>query len=306
MSILSRAKLHLKALKTKDGRFVWLAKRGFYKNMDDEEYLKRMFRIFMDGELDFENPKTFSEKIQWLKVYNKDPELGKKVDKNQAKKIVADLIGEEYVIPTLNVWDSPEDIDFDVLPKQFVLKCTHDSGGLVICKDKDKLDRQKAIKKLKKSLKRDYSSFSREWPYSMAQRKIIAEKYMEDSSGKGLNDYKFYCFNGEPKMLLVVSGRGEHDTRFDHYDMDFNRMDIKKRYKQSDEKIEKPVTFEKMKEFAKLLSKDDAFVRIDFYEIDGKLYFGEYTFFPASGWAKFDPEEYDIEMGSWLKLPEKK
>ena len=227
------------------------------------------------------------------------------VDKYEAKKYVANIIGEEYIIPTLGVYDKFEDINFATLPNQFVIKCTHDSGGLIICKDKTKLNIKEARKKINKSLKRNYFYTGREWPYKNVKPRIIAEQYMVDESGTELKDYKFFCFNGEPKLLFVAKDR-PYATKFNYYDMDFKKLPFKQHYKNFNDYIEKPKGFEKMIELSRKLSKDIPHVRVDFYDINGKVYFGELTFYHFSGFEKFEPEEWDRILGDMLKLPKEK
>lgn len=275
----------------------------FYKS--DENYLKKLFRLKMGKELNLENPKTFSEKLQWLKLHDRKPEYTQMVDKAEVKKYVANLIGEEYIIPTLGVYDSVDEINFDALPNQFVLKCTHDSGGLVICKDKSKLDIKLAKKRLAKNLKRDYYYQKREWPYKNVKPRIIAEQYITDSSGV-LNDYKFFCFNGEPKVILVATDRDSTTgVCFDYFDIDFKHLPFEQGGPNSKKQILRPKSMEKMVDIAAKLSFDIPHVRIDLYDVDGKIYFGEITFFDSSGMAEFNPKEWDFIMGSWINLNDK-
>ncbi len=287
--------------------FMFLSNRGFFNRMSDETYLKLRYNCIMGKKLNLDNPVTYNEKLQWLKLYDRKPEYTKMVDKYEAKKYVADIIGEEYIIPTLGVWDNVNDIDFDTLPNQFVLKCTHDSGGIVICKDKATFDIENAKNTLNHFLNRNFYSVHREWPYKDVQPRIIAEKYMEDESGKDLKDYKFFCFNGEPKLLYISEGLSDHSTaKISFADMDYNIAEFKRNdFKPFDELPKKPINFEKMKELAKVLSKDRAFIRVDFYEINKKIFFGELTFFPCSGYLPFDPEKYDKILGDWITLPNK-
>lgn len=275
--------------------------------MSDKAYLKLRYNCIMGKKLNLDNPVTYNEKLQWLKLYDRKPEYTKMVDKYEAKKYVADIIGEEYIIPTLGVWDNVNDIDFDTLPNQFVLKCTHDSGGLVICKDKAELDIENSKNTLNHFLNRNFYSVHREWPYKDVKHRIIAEKYMEDESGKDLKDYKFFCFNGEPKLLYISEGLSDHSTaKISFADMDYNIAEFKRNdFKPFNELPKKPINFEKMKELAKVLSKDRAFIRVDFYEINKKIFFGELTFFPCSGYLPFDPEKYDKILGDWITLPNK-
>lgn len=278
-----------------------------FENMSDMAYLKMMFYANLGKKLDFESPETFNEKMQWLKLYDRRPEYTTMVDKYAVKKYVADIIGEKYIIPTLGVWDKFEDIDFDSLPDEYVLKCTHDSGGLVIVTDKAKLDKQEAEKKINKCLQKDYFMYGREWPYKNVKPRIIAEKYMVDESGYELKDYKFFCFNGEPKVMFIASDRqleGE-ETKFDFFDMQFNHLPFINGHPNAKHEIKCPPAFEEMKQLAKKLSKDIPCVRVDFYDINGQVYFGELTFFHWSGMVPFEPEEWDYKLGEWIKLPEK-
>ena len=281
-----------------------LASRGIVK-MNDRKFIEKKFFLRMNKKLNLNNPQTFNEKLQWLKLYDRNPEYTKMVDKYEAKKYVANIIGEEYIIPTLGVYDKFEDINFATLPNQFVIKCTHDSGGLIICKDKTKLNIKEARKKINKSLKRNYFYTGREWPYKNVKPRIIIEKYMVDESKKELKDYKFFCFNGEPKLLFVAKDR-PFATKFNYYDMNFKKLPFKQHYENFNDYIEKPKGFEKMIELSKKLSKDIPHVRVDFYDINGKVYFGELTFYHFSGFEKFEPEEWDKILGDMLKLSEEK
>ena len=278
----------------------------FSRIISDKMFVKVMFYINMGYKLNLDNPQTFSEKIQWLKLYNRKLEYTRMVDKYEVKKYVADKIGEEYIIPTIGVWDKIEDIDFESLPNQFVLKTTHDSGGVVICKDKQTFNIEVAKNKLARSLKRDYYISSREWPYKNVVPRIIAEQYMVDESGYELKDYKFFCFDGEPRYCQVISGR---DTRMciDFFDEHWVHQPFHepKKYPFSDNVINKPICYEKMWDLATKLSKNIPFSRIDFYEVFGSVYFGEITFFPTSGMGGFDPEEWDYTFGKLIKLPNK-
>lgn len=270
----------------------------------DRTYLKMLFRVRMGYKLNLDNPQTFNEKLQWLKLYNRKPEYTKMVDKVSAKEYVAGIIGEEYIIPTLGVWDRVEDIDWNSLPDQFVLKCTHDSGGIVICADKSKLDIEVAKKKLKRGLKKNFYASNREWPYKNVRPRIIGEKYMVDESGYELKDYKWFCFDGVPKALFIATDRGVEgeETKFDFFDSDFNHLPFTNGHPNATREIKKPVGFEKMKELAALLSKGQPHLRVDFYDINGKIFFGELTFYHWSGMMPFDPEEWDCTFGSWINL----
>ena len=281
-----------------------LIKLGYYDSLSDEEFLKKVFPKYMGYPLDLENPKTFSEKLQWLKVNYREPIQTVMVDKHEAKHFIAHRVGDQYIIPTLAVWDSVEDIDFDALPNQFVLKCTHDSGGIVICKDKSSLDREAAKAKLRASLKRDYSKIAREWAYQNVPRRIIAEKYISELGNDDLLDYKMYSFHGEPKLTVVCSDRfSKTGTRMNFYDINWEPMGIHfGHYPPLSTEFPKPATYEEMKRLTAELSKDCPFLRVDFYEIKGRLYIGELTFFPGAGLEQFCPMTKDYELGEWLHL----
>lgn len=276
-------------------------------SLDDVSFIRKKFLEAFGREIDLENPKTFNEKLQWLKLYNRNPLYTALVDKYEVKDYVKQKIGEEYIIKTLGIWENFDDIDFDSLPNRFVLKCTHDSGGLVICKDKSQLDKKKAKKKIQESLKRNFYFQSREWPYKNVKPRIIAEEYMEDSKTKELRDYKFFCFGGEVKALFIATERQKEgtDVKFDFFDADFKHLPFKQGHENAPKIPEKPVCFDKMKQLAGILSNDLPYVRVDFYEVDGKIYFGEMTFYHFGGFMPFVPEEWDYTFGSWLKLPEK-
>lgn len=269
--------------------------------LDDVKYVKFIYKWCFKGKIDLDHPKTFSEKLQWIKLYDHNELYTRIVDKYAVKDYIASKIGQEYIIPTIGVWSDFDEIDFGKLPDSFVLKCTHDSGGLVICKDKSKLDIKKARKKIMKSLKRNFYLLGREWPYKNVKPQIIAEPYISDSNGE-LNDYKFFCFSGQPKMLFVASDRGI-DTRFDFFDMDFNHLSFEQGHPNSTKSLKKPDGFDQMKELAVKLSEGFPEVRVDFYNVDGRIYFGELTLFHFSGFVPFEPEEWDRKLGDWIVLP---
>lgn len=257
------------------------------------------------------NPKLFCEKILWLKLYDRNPFYSKLVDKYEVKKYISSTIGSEYIIPTIGVWDNEKDIDFNLLPDQFVLKCTHDSGRVIICKDKNKLNIDNIRKELRYSLKRNFYKVTREWPYKDVPRKIIAEQYMIDNKSSELTDYKFFCFNGKPLYCQVIQNRSTDET-IDFFDMLWNRIDgligligLNASLRNSNTKIDKPETFEEMKIVAESLSKNIPFVRIDLYNINNKVYFSEFTFYPASGNGIFMPFEWNKMLGDYIDLPKK-
>ncbi len=272
---------------------------------DDEFYVKLGYYFAFKHKLNFSNPQSFNEKLQWLKLHDQDPNYTMMVDKYQVKEYVGNILGNDYIIPTIGVWNSFDEIDFDSLPNQFVLKCTHDSGGLVVCRDKESLDIKKAKKKIERCLKRDYYMGTREYPYRDVPHKIIAEQYMtNDDSSPELTDYKFFCFDGYVDCVMVCVDRHLNDTKFYFFNKDWELLRLNIRGKNAPEgfTIPKPKTMDEMFEIAGKLSKGMKFVRIDLYEIRGHVYFGEYTFFPDSG---LDPNllpETDLYFGNLIKL----
>ena len=296
----------IKYIKKPSNVLLYLMNKNFFKWIPDEKYITIKYKLEMNQKLNLKEPKTFNEKLQWLKLYDRNPEYTKMVNKYEAKKYVADIIGQEYIISTLGVWDKFEDIEFDKLPKQFVLKPTHTSGNVFICKDKEKINYKQLRKMINKWLKRDYYLVHREWPYKNIKPKIIAEQYMVDDSGMKLKDYKFFCFNGIAQTILVCSNRNGSFKNTNFYDINWNLQPFtREKHKNSNEQIKKPKNLDEMITVAEKLSKDIPFVRVDLYEINGKVYFGELTFYPSSGFEGFEPEEWDKKLGDMLELPTK-
>lgn len=280
----------------------YLGCKGYLKWMPDDLYIKLIYRANIRNKLNLENPITFNEKLQWLKINDRNTLYTKLADKYEVREYVKERIGEEYLIPLLGIYDNFDDIDFDSLPTQFVLKTTHDSGGVVICKDKSKFEIKKARQKINKSLDRNYYYTGREWQYKNIKPRIICEKYMIDENDNILKDYKFYCFNGEIKCILVVSER-EKNTKLDFFDENFKIMPFNKfGYENSNSDINKPENLEEMMNIVRALSKGMIHVRIDLYEDKGKIFFGEFTFHDFSGIKKFEPEQYDELFGNWIDL----
>lgn len=273
---------------------------------DDETYLKLYWKLTMDYPLNLEHPTTFNEKLQWLKLHNRKEEYVTLVDKYAVKEYVAKQIGEEYVIPTIGKWDKPSDIEWDKLPNQFVLKTNHDGGsnGIVVCKDKSKLNKRKALRELRHSFYRNTYLIGREWPYKNVPRRIFAEQYLEDSQG-ALTDYKFSCFGGKADNVMVCLDRHLGDTKFYFFDKNWNLLRLNKRGIEApaDFTLPKPDGMDKMFELAETLSKDLPYARVDFYNVDGHIYFGEITFFPAGGTDANLLQETDILFGSKINLP---
>lgn len=283
--------------------FESLGHRGLFNWMNDDMYLKILFRIRLGRQLDLNKPQAFNDKLQWIKIYDRNADYTDLVDKYKVKNIISKKIGSEYIIPTLGVWEKFEDIDFNRLPNQFVLKCTHDSGGLVICKDKAKLDIEKTKRKITKCLKHNFYYGGREWPYKNVRPRIIAEKYMQDKESADLTDYKLMVFNGVVKCIFTCTKRySEKGTHVTFFDTEWNRLPFGRHYPIDNDEIKKPETLATMIELAEKIAEDLKFARIDFYEINQHPYFGEVTFFPGDGFEEFYPEEWDYIIGSWLEL----
>ena len=272
----------------------------------DRLYIELRFRERMHKKPDLKNPKTYSEKLQWLKLHYHEPILIKLVDKAEVKPWVAEHIGEDHIIPTLGVWDNFDEIDFDSLPNQFVLKCTHDSGGVFVVTDKNKFDIEAARKKLEPRLKTSYYWHTREWPYKFVKPRILAEQFMVDESGYELKDYKLFCFDGKMKYLFVATDRRVKgkDTKFDFFDENFVHLPIKNGHENADRELVCPPGFEEMKRCASILSKGFPEARVDFYDINGHVYFGEITFYHWGGLMPFEPEEWDRIFGDQIVLPD--
>jgi len=274
----------------------------------DKLFLKAIYYCSFGKELDLKNPKTFNEKLQWLKLYDRKPEYVQMVDKYEAKKYVADIIGDQYIIPTYGVWDSFDEIDFNTLPNQFVLKCTHDSGGLAICRDKSTFNIDDARNKINAALKRNFYYVGREWPYKNIKPRIIAEKYLEDKNRVVPEDYKIYCMNGEPYYTVVFHNRFNQSEELSEtvYDIDWNPLPVSfDNHFQVSEIIEpKPNNYDELISVCKKLCSNTIQSRIDFYIVNDRIYFGEITLYTASGFQPMIPEIMDEELGKLIKLPE--
>lgn len=283
----------------------WAGARGFFRWMPDEPYLRWMFWARMGTRLNLEDPQTFNEKLQWLKLYDRKPEYTVMVDKYLVRDYIAQTIGEEYLIPLLGVWDDPEEIDFDALPQQFVLKCNHNSGlGMCICKDKETLDIPKVKQELKRGLQQNYYLTGREWPYKDVPRKIICEKFIQDDAISELRDYKFFCFRGKVDCVMVCLDRWSGDPKYYFFDRDWKLLQYNIRGKNTspDFTLHKPSNIEEMFGIAEKLSAVLPFSRIDLYSVSGKTYFGEVTFFPDSGFDANLLCETDLHWGKILDI----
>lgn len=291
--------------------FNGLGAKGHFLWMSDESYLKIRYKLHTGKILDLEHPRTFNEKLQWIKINDRKPIYNQLVDKYAVRSFIKKEIGEEYLIPMLGVYKKFEDIDFDKLPNQFVLKCNHDSGSVVVCRDKSKFKPEQIKDKLRKPMKLNYYWNNREWAYKNVVKKyIVAEKFLQeknDTTSKGLVDYKFYCFNGEAKFLYISQGLEDHTTaNISFFDLKGNKMPFKRMdYNGFDTPPDMPKHFEEMISIANKLAKkiEALFVRVDFYEVGEKVYFSEFTFYPCGGMMPIEPIEWDKKLGDYLKLP---
>lgn len=272
--------------------------------ISDKYYLELMYNWKFNKKININNPITFNEKMQYLKLFDRKEIYTTMVDKCKVKEYVSKIIGSQYIIPTIATYKNFDEIDFSKLPNQFVIKCTHDSGGLVICRDKNNLNMKLAKKKIEKSLKNNFYYSYREWPYKNVERQIIIEKYMQNSDEMCLKDYKFYCFNGQPKFLYISEGLENHQTaKISFFDMNFNFAEFgRSDFAEFDKKPPKPKNFEKMKQLAEQLSRKHKFLRVDFYEINNQIYFSELTLYPCGGFMPFKPEEWDRKLGDYIKI----
>ncbi|MCG5102603.1 ATP-grasp fold amidoligase family protein [Oceanobacillus alkalisoli] len=285
---------------------IFFGSRGLLNFLPDKAYIKLVYYLKMKKKLDLNDTKEYNEKLQWLKLYDRKPYYEKIVDKYEVREIIKNKIGEDYLTPIYGIWENFDDIDFSELPSKFVIKCTHDSGGVVICEDKNSFNIQRARKKINKSMNRNYFWRGREWPYKNLKPRIICEQFIEQDDGEELRDYRFFCFNGEPKFISVdFSITDKSRTRRNLYDLDWNLMDEEMSYpKELNINVNKPNKLEEMIELSKILSSDIPHVRVDFYYVGGKIRFGEMTLFHQSGLGEIRPAKFNKKMGSWLKLPD--
>jgi len=289
-------------------QMVWLLfeKSGLADLLSDEIYLKCLYRVRTGKKLDLKSPTRFNEKLQWLKLYDRKPLYTTLVDKYAVRQYIKDTIGEEYLIPLAGgPWESFDEIDFSALPSQFVLKCTHNSGGLIICRDKSTLDIDAARKKINKLLKRNYFFRGREWPYKNVPPRIIAEQYVTDGENDNLPVYKIFCFQGEPRIIQSIQNDKQSNESIDYFDTDWNLLKFRQNFPNSASPFARPAQLPAMLETARKLAKGMSFIRVDLYSINGEVKFSEYTFYSDSGTAKFEPDTWDLTLGQWLRLPER-
>lgn len=274
-----------------------------YKSVvDDASFLKRRFYFKLGYELNLEQPQTFNEKLQWLKINDRKPEYTKLVDKYEFKKHIENVLGVEYTIPTFGVWDRVEDIEWDKLPQQFVLKCTHDSGSVIVCRNKEEFDREAACKKLQNALERNFYWVVREWPYKDVKPRIIAEEYLQDGDCENLVVYKVLNFAGKPEVIQVIQNDKTPDETVDYFDTEWNLLNIRQNFKNSPVPLSCPAQLDIMLEFARKLSQNMSVIRTDFYIVNGKIYVSEFTFYSDAGMEAFHPQEWDLKLGELIQL----
>lgn len=299
---MSKLKTVLSLLKNRQGMVIPLDANRLTPWLSDEAFSKIAFKQMMGYKLNLKNPTTFNEKLQWLKIYDHRPEYTDLVDKLKAKEIVGEKIGQEHIVPVYGAWERAEDIDFNSLPDRFVLKCNHDQGSVILVPDKGKLDRESAVAELRGKLKHNIFYGTREYPYKNVSPRVFAEQYLQSD----ITDYKFYCFNGEPRFLYCGMGMMRaHVGQVDFFDLDWNLMPFYRTDYGRLGMVPRPKCLDEMIQIARTLSAGVPFVRIDLFAVEGRVYFSEFTLCPASGFMKFVPEKYDRIVGEWLKLPDK-
>lgn len=292
----------------KDPSFIWryFSRKGCLKWLNDETYIKHIYKIKFKKKLNLNNPVTFNEKLQWLKLNDRSFLYTIMVDKIKVKDYVSSFIGEDYIIPTLGVWRDAREIDFDNLPSKFVLKCNHDSSSIVFCRDKANFNKKKAIKKLNKFLKANGYNYGREWPYKNVEKRIFAEPLLEDNDfkDKSLNVYKFLCFSGKPIIIQTIQNDKTPEEVIDYFDDDWNLLNLRQNFPNSQKPLTRPKTLDKMLDISSKLSKGFPFLRVDLYEVNGKIYFSEFTFYSDDGMNKFVPEDWDFKLGELIDIEE--
>ena len=266
----------------------------------DRPYLKLEYRFLTGKKLNLDSPETYNEKLQYLKLYDRKPVYTRMADKLGMRDFVRERIGEDCTVPLLGVWDKPDDIDFDRLPESFVLKCNHDSKGLIICHNKELMDREQSVRILSKSMKRNMFWAAREWPYKNIRPKVFAEQLLEE-----ITEYQVLCFNGKPRLMYLMSEDSDGHLTEDFFDTDFKPLDVSLGYGKTSDRIEKPSYLDRMVGYAAVLSEGCPHLRVDFIHADGHLYVGELTFFNDAGFAPVRPESWNEKMGKWIELPER-
>lgn len=304
MSYKARIMNYLKRIQNNPWSIFWkLNYTKIQRILPDKVFLRIMYRARLGTHLDLRNPQTFNEKLQWLKLYDRNPHYTQMVDKYEAKKIIEATAGSQYVIPTYGIWNSFSEIDFNKLPNEFVLKTTHDAGRVIICRDKNELNKQDAEKKLDEGLKTNFFWQGREWPYKNVKPRIIAEKLLKEDGSTELMDYKIMCFSGKAYCCFVCTGRGSKEgLRVTFFDRDWKRLPFERHYPCDANEIQRPRGYQTMISLAEKISKNIAFLRVDFYEVNNEIYVGELTFYPGNGFEEFTPPDWDYKLGELIDL----
>lgn len=296
--------MKIKSLFSAKKWIIYLLTKPLARKIPDDDFLRLKFYAHFGRKIDLDNPITFNEKLQWLKLYDRNPEYTKMVDKYLVREYIKEKIGEEYLIPLIGVWDDPDKVDFDALPDKFALKCNHNSGGgSFICKDKSKMKSEIIKQKLKKGFTQQYFWVGREWPYKNVVPRVIVEEFVKDGDNENLPVYKFFCFNGEPKIIQTIQNDKQPNESIDYFDTEWNLLDIRQNYPNSEKPFEKPKKLDEMLQVASRLSQGHSFIRVDLYVVNGAVKFSEFTFYSDCGFAKFEPEEWDKTLGDWINLP---
>lgn len=281
--------------------FPYLAEYRLLKFLPDRVFLRLVYRGLMSKKLDLNNPTTYNEKLQWLKLNDFHDFYTDIVDKYEVRKFVESKIGDKYLTKLFGVWSNFDEIDISKLPNSFVLKCTHDSGGVLVCKDKGSINLIDARKKFNKAIKKNFFDIGRELPYKKITPRIICEELLTNNDGSEIMDFKFFCFHGVPKFMYIASDRS-FDTKFDFFDLSFKKFDLKQYYPNSNKPFKKPDNFDEMIDIARKLSVGFPHVRIDLYNVNNKIYFGEITFYHLSGFKRFKPDNFDYAFGEYINL----
>lgn len=287
--------------------FNYIISKGNFDNLSDKSYLQLLYKKNMGYPLNLNQPKTYNEKLQWLKLYNHNPLYTQLVDKYEVREYVTKKIGAKYLNTLYGVYDSFEEIDFKNLPEKFVLKATHTSGDFFICEDKSKLDLELLKEKIDNWLNRNYYQLHREWPYKNVKPRIICEKLLVQENNEELRDYRFFCFNGKPRFIAVdFSITRKSKTRRNLYDLNWNLMDESISYpRELNIKLEKPKELEELITLSTKLTEGIPHARVDFYIIKNKIIFGEITFFHQAGMGEIHPESFNLKMGEWINIENK-
>lgn len=303
MEIIRKVRKIFQLLRNSKYRFLYLSSHGCFDSMPDKEYLSKLFNAKMGYDINWDNPITFNEKMQWLKVYDRKPQYTTMVDKYAVREYLPSLIDSKHIVPLLGVWDNPDLIDITALPDQFVLKTTHGCGGMFICRDKKDFNIAAAKRKLKKGMSKNYYYHVREWPYKDVKPRVIAEPYLQDGEELNLRVYKVFNFGGVPTLIQTIQNDKTKNETIDYFDTDWNLLELHQNYPNSPNPSKKPQSLELILELSRKCSSGHPFLRTDWYEVNGQVLFSEFTFFSDAGMEPFYPAEWDEKLGRLINLP---